>query len=96
MCSFSCSDIQLGLNTVGLLFDIAGAWIVAWEVVRQYRGEKAKVKNARCDGSAEMEETDAYKEWEILKYSRMKLGLGFLTIGFLLQLLSHWIVKLAT
>jgi hypothetical protein len=40
------------------------------------------------------EDTEEFKFWEAKKYMRMKFGLGFLTVGFLLQLLSNWIQRL--
>ncbi len=92
MCSFSCSDIQLGLNTVGLLSDIAGAWLVAWEVVSQYKGKLTEVTKDTWKETT-IENTKDFSEWESKKYNLMKWGLGFLTLGFLLQLASNWILK---
>lgn len=108
MLSFICSNIQAIINTIGLLFDIAGAWLVAWEVVRKFEGDKVRISPAviRLNTSARgfddtdyvvgrqhAEETKEFKFWEAEKYIRMKWGLGFLTFGFLLQLASNWVVK---
>ena len=108
MLSFLCTNIQAVTNTVGLLLDIVGAWLVAWEVVRQFRGSKVRVTGGvlrtdylGSDGTPVVagqhtEDTEEFKFWEAGKYKRMKLGLGFLTLGFLLQLLSNWILKFVT
>jgi len=91
-----CSNLPLYLNSIGLICDIAGAWLVAWEVVRQYNGKKAffgyfsKPDNPKVH-APEVRESPEYKAYESLKYSRMKWGLGFLTFGFLLQILSNCI-----
>ncbi|MEI6745167.1 MAG: hypothetical protein WCL34_04345 [Methylococcaceae bacterium] len=105
MFSFICSNIQAVINSIGLLFDIAGAIFVSWEVVRQFEGNKIHVRGGTLrtdylgsDGTPVVagqftEETEEFKFWETKKYNRMKWGLGFLTIGFLLQLASNWILK---
>ena len=88
------------------MLDIVGAWLVAWEVVRQFQGSKVRVTGGvlltnylGSDGTPVVagqhaQDTDEFKYWEAKKYMRMKVGLGFLTIGLLLQLLSNWIQKL--
>ena len=99
---FFCINLQAIVNTIGLLLDIAGAWFVAWEVINQYKGQKTKLSTGvvvQAEGwsvvaGQEAEDTDEFKKWEILKYWRMKVGLAFLTIGFLLQLASNWVRKL--
>lgn len=73
-------------NSAGLIFDIAGAWFVAWEVVNQYRGIKVNV-----GWGATGEDSEEYKQWEKKKLTKMSLGLGFLTIGFMLQIVSNFI-----
>jgi len=106
MISFLVANSQAIVNSLGLLFDIGGAWLVAWEVVRQFRGSKTRVtggvlvtNHLGSDGSPVVagqhaEDTDEFKFWEEKKYVRMKVGLGLLTLGFLFQLLSNWIQKL--
>ncbi len=103
---FVCANLQAITNSVGVIFDIVGAFFVATEVVDQFQGKKFKVTPgvARTDymGSnrtpvvvgQKTEETDEYKGWELKKYWRMKVGLVFLALCFLLQLLSNWITKL--
>lgn len=83
------------INSVGLIFDISGAWFVAWEVVRKYNGPKSffgyfsRKDNPKVH-APEVRESPEYKAYESLKYSRMKWGLFFLTVGFLFQILSTW------
>ncbi len=80
------------LNSVGLFMDIIGAWLIAWEVYRQFKGKKYSkappLPPPRAAGVAR--ESDQYKRWGKKKYFRMAIGLGLLTIGFLLQIISNW------
>jgi hypothetical protein len=77
------------INSAGLLFDIAGAWFVAWEVVNQYKGHKVNPNPLFDD--LQGEETPEFKQWEKRKLTIMSLGLGSLTIGFILQIISNFI-----
>ncbi len=78
------------INAIGLFLDIIGAWLVAIEVLYQFKGKKLSGENATWDDPAS-EETTEYKSWEKSKYIKMKFGLAFLTIGFSLQILSNGI-----
>ena len=107
MWALLCANAQALLTSVGLALDIAGAWLVAWEVVRQFQGARLQVRGGvvRRDhlGSIEGQipvvvgqeaaETEEFKAWESRKYSRMKLGLALLTIGFVLQGIATWVPK---
>ena len=84
------------LNTLGILCDIVGAWLVAWEVVRQYRGKRFQAGGRPDDlffGPHPVRETEAFEKWELQKLTRMKWGLAFLTVGFLLQIAATWIPR---
>lgn len=99
--------ISKTINTAGLLLDIVGAWFVAYEVINQFKGKKIQIKSDPLndldlgvnmpDCSPEIslppksEETLSFKLWEIKKYSKMKIGLILLTLGFLFQIISSWI-----
>ena len=83
------------INSVGLLLDIVGAWLVALEVVHQYRGKKHQSSDAPVVGGVfaaggEVTETPDYSAWEARKYFWMKAGLVCLTLGFVLQIISTW------
>ena len=86
------------VNTLGLACDIAGAWLVAWEVVKQYRGKTHQVSpidfRTELLGPNQPEqrvtETKEFERWQRGKLTRMKCGLAFLTVGFLLQIVSAW------
>jgi len=44
------------ITTIGLIFDLIGAWLVAWEIVQQYKGEKfapVDIANLNIDSTAE-------------------------------------------
>lgn len=82
------------INSIGLVFDIAGAWFVALEVVRQYHGKKHEpVSFITCADesvSPPPRETETFKIWEKNKYFWMKVGLVFLTTGFKFQIISNF------
>jgi len=83
------------LTTVGLCLDIAGAWLVAYEVVVQYRGTTHELAEPYAYGGnlegAEPVKTTGFLIYEAGKYSRMWIGLGLLTVGFILQIASAWV-----
>lgn len=79
------------LNSVGLFFDIIGAFLVAWEVVRKFKGEQYDVLPLKMNGIIPPpNKTEKYEKYESDKHVKMWIGLGFLTIGFLLQIGSNW------
>ena len=78
------------INTFGLCFDIIGAWLVAYEIVKQYNDKKYR-DNVTIDELDEpVRETTQYQEWETSKYKFMKYGLFSLTIGFIFQIAATW------
>jgi hypothetical protein len=79
------------VNSIGLLFDIAGAILVAIEVVNIFKGEQYKITVGLWGAAPPPEKTKEYEKWEKDKFKYMKLGLCLLIIGFLLQLMSNWI-----
>lgn len=90
------SNIVPILNIVGITFDIVGAYLVATEVVRQFKGLPYRGRaGINFDNSFTVvpppEKTDEFERWEALKYKRMKLGLGLLTLGFGLQILANFL-----
>jgi len=84
------STISKCINSSGLVFDIVGAWFVAWEVVVQYKDNKHKKLTSWEGALGPPQETYAYKKYEETKYLKMKIGLILLTIGFILQIFSNW------
>lgn len=86
------SHIDKIINSAGLICDLIGAWLVAWEVVKQYHGSKLSPRpGPQFPGVSPVSENSKYRKYEKQKYFKMKIGLGFLTIGFILQILSNWI-----
>lgn len=82
-------------NTVGLFCDIIGAWLVAIEVVRQFKGKKqfkdqTVIVMPGCGFAEPPKKTEEFIKYERDKYRLMWIGLFFLTIGFLLQIGSNW------
>lgn len=82
------------LTTVGLVLDIVGAWFIAYEVVVQYRGSKYEYEVPYVfDGhmAGDPVESAGYIGYQARKHTRMWIGLGLLTLGFLLQIASVWV-----
>ncbi|HDY86992.1 MAG TPA: hypothetical protein ENH82_02620 [bacterium] len=79
------------VNSVGLFLDIIGAWFIAFEVVKQYKGQKFFVEAQTWDDTFGKypEELPEYTAWEKSKYIKMWIGLFLLTIGFSLQIYSN-------
>lgn len=79
------------INSLGLVLDIIGACLVAWEVVDQYNGNQYEEAPLIANGVIPApNKTSDFNKWEHKKYKKMKAGLGFLFFGFLLQILSNW------
>ncbi len=89
------------LSTVGLGLDIAGAWIVAFDLVKTFSG--AKYEHQRSieeimvrglpkfyDGGPP-EVTEKYMDWQKWLYKVRYRGLWLLTAGFLLQAIAVWL-----
>lgn len=86
----SPENIPRVINSVGLAFDIVGAWLVAIEIVKKFKGEKYEKNPSLFAADDPPFDSTEYKKWELLKLMYMKLGLGCLTVGFILQILSNW------
>lgn len=86
-----CIEASKLINVIGLSFDIIGAWLVAIEVVKRYNGEKYKETDAPAGVAPVLPETDEFKAYEKSRYLYMKIGLLFLTVGFILQALSDFV-----
>ncbi len=84
------------LTFLGLIFDIIGAWLVAWEVVRQYRGNRYSplpIQKINMDAEEQdglIKDHPLYTFYEMKKYRRMFCGLIFLTLGFILQIIPNF------
>lgn len=90
MC-FLKNNLSQVISTIGLILDIIGAFLVASEVVSQYKGHQLKPIETRCSQSELPEKTKEYKKWENIKNLKMKIGLALLTIGFLMQITGVWL-----
>jgi len=80
------------ITTAGLLCDILGAWLVAIEVVRVFRGPTtidAGRSKAPGDGFIPVPNPEFEKYGRRKRYA-MSRGLFFLTTGFMLQGLGAW------
>lgn len=57
------------------MFDIAGAILVAIEVVNKFKGEQYKITNGLWGAVPPLEKTKEYEKWEKNKFKYMELGL---------------------
>jgi hypothetical protein len=93
---WTAQNINLLFPFIGLIFDIIGAWLVACEVVVQYKGERfisPQTTVADMTDTSKLPEATEhpqYKLYEIKKYQKMKYGLAFLTIGFIIQMIPYF------
>jgi hypothetical protein len=85
------------LNIIGLIFDMVGALLVAWEVVQQYNGSKIapfKTGEMLVDAKEQeglVSEHPLYKQYEARRYRNMKWGLACLAIGFIFQIVANFL-----
>ena len=86
-----CFDLAKCINALGLCFDFGGALYVAYEVTNQFQGNKYKESSAGAGVDPPPTETEEYKQWELTKYKKMRIGLILLGAGFALQLISDLI-----
>jgi hypothetical protein len=91
MMQWVLENLQAIVTTAGLVCDIIGAWLIAFEVVRQYRGTQYKTRGTGYRGESTPEKTGAYITWEHRRSKFMWAGLIFLTIGFAGQSVATWI-----
>lgn len=88
--SWICANIIPVLNIAGLVFDMIGAVLVAIEVVNQFRGQQYGGHfSFDRDLALPPSETDQYKAWARRRMRAMKIGLGCLVLGFLLQAVAN-------
>ena len=74
------------ITTVGLFFDIVGAWLVAAEVYKTYEGP---IVTSGWDNIGNKD--PEYDEYEKGKIKTMRWGLYALVIGFILQGIGTWL-----
>jgi hypothetical protein len=82
------------INSIGLVCDIVGAWIIAYEIYCQFTDNKfgrPRYQNSEDNQRYPPPESNKYKIWEVNKIKKMKTGLIILTIGFVLQIASNWV-----
>jgi hypothetical protein len=78
------------INSTGLTLDIIGVWLVAIEIVFQFKGQTLKDPTIYCDGSmTKPEDTEKYSRDKQIKHKAMWFGLILLTVGFALQITSN-------
>jgi hypothetical protein len=72
------------INTIGLLFDLIGVLILF-----KYGLPSDVDKNGHIGLILEQEDEDEKNKWK--KYNfRSKIGLGFISIGFIFQIISNY------
>ena len=78
------------LNVTGLLFDIIGAFMLASELVHQFKGKRFRdIGQAQCSDITYSPETEEYQQYRVKKEKIMKIGLVFIFFGIVLQISSN-------
>ena len=83
------------INSLGLLFDIAGAILVAIDIVEPFKGREFPNMGELTDTS-DIKKTPECRLNEKRNYQCMFIGLVFLIIGFVLQIVSTWMARAST
>ena len=78
------------VTSVGLIFDIYGAYLVAVELRNVFEGQTT-FNIAPIGGSVHSWTNPKFVEHEQKKRKTMKLGLNFLFLGFMLQGIGVWL-----
>lgn len=82
------------LNTIGLFFDLLGAILIGWGILRPFKGSRFhKVGEVQCGGKARDPEKEEAKSYEALNLRIAKVGIFLLVTGFILQIcasLATW------
>ena len=82
------------LNSIGLVFDIAGACFISGEIFNKFKGPPYIPIPNRLGEIPPPKKTDAFVSWEQKHFKTMKTGLVILIIGFSLQGISTWLCYL--
>ena len=77
------------LNSVGLVSDMIGATLIAYEIWAPFKGKKYRDDVTIDETNEPVRETKEFSNWERRKYLLMLIGLGFLVTGFALQLIAN-------
>lgn len=77
-------------SVIGLIFDLIGASVLAWGLIISKK-EAIKLGTSRYGGKSDEEnlKIPAVKD-RIIQSRNAKIGLAFLVIGFLLQIVGNW------
>ena len=94
MLQWTCLNVIALANMIGIVMDIFGAYFIAYEVVRRYRGEKYEsgIGSGPIGGVPTNDapnETLYFQAFERRRFRNMTLGLVLLTVGFALQFLAN-------
>lgn len=77
------------LNSIGLVSDMIGAVLIAYEIWAPFNGKKYRDDVTIDESNEPVRETKEFLTWERRKYLLMLVGLGFLVVGFALQLAAN-------
>ena len=83
--------VQKLLNSVGLAMNTVGAFLVATEAVRRFKGIKTRLGQTYGTFLNPPEETEEFKAWSKTNFWLSISGLVLLFLGFLFQLASNWV-----
>jgi hypothetical protein len=80
-------------NTLGLICDMVGACLLAYEIIKTNRHPQTIDTGAAgaINGSTNLITNPAYEQYEKRKHCFMWIGMLFLLAGFGLQIYATWI-----
>ena len=80
------------ISSVGLILDIVGVWLLAYEIVKPFKGRRDQLRvETLFDPAWGFAIKTAFDLWEEVKGTYGMWGLFLLTLGFILQLIGLWI-----
>jgi hypothetical protein len=85
------ATLQKFLSLGGLFLDLIGAGLLAVDVIRRFHGIKLLAPQTYDDLSSSPKESPEFKAWEKINLRFNIWGLGFLFLGFLLQMLANFV-----
>jgi len=81
-------NIGTWLSGIGILGTLIGSWLVAYEVVNKFTGASYSTSNGWGGIGGSTNKTEVFIQWEDRRNFFMWIGLAFITVGSLLQLVG--------
>lgn len=80
------------VSSAGIILDIVGVWLLAYEIIRPFKGQRNQLHVAApFDPAGGLVNKTSFDLWEEVKGTYGMQGLLLLTLGFILQLIGLWL-----